>query len=303
MLAMNDPKIAISGSTGWLGKELIKILNSRKSNKVNMELFGSKNAKFIIAEKKYEAKSFSNVNLNSNFDYFYDFAFLTRDKIDKIGIKDYFDINSVIINNSVNLIKASKPISVILASSGAVYNEGANHKIANNSLYADLKNLQEEKIREACHISGSNLIIVRIFNISGNGIYKVKNFAISDFIERSLLNKNIEIESDYLVFRRYCDVTQLLQLLVKLSEEKITTTFDSGGYKIEIRELAQRIITLLNSKTKVISKAISKQLPTDNYFSNSNEYELLLKKYLNEKSISIENQIKITHESLLPLIK
>ena len=300
---MNNPKIVISGSTGWLGKELIKILNSRKSNKVNMELFCSKNTKFTIAGKNYEAKNFLNANLNSDFDYFFDFAFLTRDKIDKIGIKNYFDINSAIINNSVNLIRACKPKSVILASSGAVYTEGVNHKIANNFLYADLKNLQEKKITEACHASGSNLIIVRIFNISGNGIYKVKDFAISDFIERSLLNKNIEIESDYLVFRRYCDVTQLLQLLVKLAEEKITTIFDSGGYKIEIRELAQRIITLLNSKTKVISKEISELLPTDNYFSNSNEYELLLKKHLNKKSISIENQIKITHESLLPLIK
>ena len=287
MRAMNNPKIVISGSTGWLGKELIKILNSRKSNKVNMELFCSKNTKFTIAGKNYEAKNFLNANLNSDFDYFYDFAFLTRDKIDKIGIKNYFDINSAIINNSVNLIRACKPKSVILASSGAVYTEGVNHKIANNFLYADLKNLQEKKITEACHASGSNLIIVRIFNISGNGIYKVKDFAISDF----------------LVFRRYCDVTQLLQLLVKLAEEKITTIFDSGGYKIEIRELAQRIITLLNSKTKVISKEISELLPTDNYFSNSNEYELLLKKHLNKKSISIENQIKITHESLLPLIK
>ena len=89
---------------------------------------------------------------------------------------------------------------------------------------------------------------------------------------------------------------------MKLAEVKITTTFYSGGYKIEIRELAQRVITLLNSKTKVISKEISGLLPTDNYFSNSNEYELLLKEYLNEKSISIDNQIKLTHESLLLLI-
>jgi hypothetical protein len=43
-------------------------------------------------------------------------------------------------------------------------------------------------------------------------------------------------------------------------------------------------------------------MPADNYFSVSDRYELLLKEILNEEPISIENQIKITYESLMSTI-
>ena len=295
---MRSPKIVISGATGWLGQELIKVLSTKELNTANMTLVSSKTSKFTIENKSYEAKDFTNLSLRKNFDFFYDFAFLTRNKINDIGPQKYVDINTTIINNSFKLIKECKPKSVILASSGAVYKDGENHNIDNNYLYADLKNLQEEKIAEACSAVGANLIIARIFNISGSGIKKVNNFAISDFIEKSTSNKDIEIKSNYLVFRRYCDITQLLKLMGKLAEQPITITFDSGGFKIELRDLAQRIITLLDSNSKVVSKEISNKMPVDNYFSVSNKYELLLKEFLNEESVSIENQIKITNESL-----
>jgi len=295
---MDSPKIVISGATGWLGQELIKVLSTNELNRANMTLVSSKTSKFTIENKQYEAKNFANTNLRKEIDFFYDFAFLTRKKINNIGPQKYVDINTTIINNSFKLIKKCKPKSVILASSGAVYKAGKNHNIDNNYLYADLKNFQEEKIAEACSAVGANLVIARIFNISGSGINKVNNFAISDFIEKSISNKDIEIKSNYLVFRRYCDITQLLRLMEKLSEQPITITFDSGGFKIELRDLAQKIIMLLGSNSKVVSKEISNNMQTDNYFSASNKYELLLKKFLNEDSVTIEKQIKITSESL-----
>jgi hypothetical protein len=84
----------------------------------------------------------------------------------------------------------------------------------------------------------------------------------------------------------------------KLAEQPITVTFDSGGFKIELRDLAQKIITCLDSNSTVVSKKISNKMPVDNYFSVSNKYELLLKEFLNEDSVTIEKQIKITSESL-----
>jgi len=299
---MNSPKIAISGATGWLGQELIKVLSARELNTANMILVSSKTSKFTIEDKNYEVKDFANLSLRNNIDFFYDFAFLTRNKINDIGPQKYVDINTTIINNSFKLIKEYKPKSVILASSGAVYRGGGNHNIKDNYLYADLKNLQEEKITEACSAVGANLIIARIFNISGRGIKVANNFAISDFIEKSISNKDIEIKSNYLVHRRYCDITQLLKLMEKLAEQPITVTFDSGGFKIELRDLAQKIITCLDSKSTVVSKKISNKMPVDNYFSVSDRYELLLKEILNEEPISIENQIKITYESLVSTI-
>ena len=70
---MRSPKIVISGATGWLGQELIKVLSTKELNTANMTLVSSKTSKFTIENKSYEAKDFTNLSLRKNFDFFYDY--------------------------------------------------------------------------------------------------------------------------------------------------------------------------------------------------------------------------------------
>ena len=116
---------------------------------------------------------------------------------------------------------------------------------------------------------------------------------------KSLKNQNIFIKSNYLVTRRYCDISQLLKLVLCLVLDNKDLTFDTGGIKLEIRELAKITIEKLSSLSTVKSLEVSKNLPPDDYFSKSDEYEKLVKRYLKESPISIDNQIDFTKRSLL----
>ena len=139
---------------------------------------------------------------------------------------------------------------------------------------------------------------MRVFNLSGSGIKKISTFALAEFIYRSLRNEKITIKSNYPVFRRYCDVSEMLNLIIKLSIANENYVFDSGGTKIEIKELAKRVIQTLDSSSKIFSPKINSLLLPDNYFSNSNEYENLVKKHLGLKTVALENQILLTKEAL-----
>jgi nucleoside-diphosphate-sugar epimerase len=296
---MSRSLITITGATGWLGLELINLLTSLDTANLNLELISSREQEIKVNEKKLKTKIFANGNQIASEIYF-DFAFLTREKINTLGPEKYIAINKNIISNSVNLIKLKPPKTVILASSGAVYGMGINDLKGNNYIYSDLKLMQEEKIGEVCSVTGTNLIITRIFSLSGNGISKINTFAIAEMVSRAFKNQKLQIKSKYLVHRRYCDISQLLNLLLDLSRNRFTGVIDSGGIKIELRQLVQTIIEELGSNSEVDFPIIELNSTPDNYYSESNLFEDLLLKYSNKKPLSINEQINITKNSLFP---
>lgn len=297
---MDFENIVISGATGWLGSELlIELLRNTDFEYLNIIPVSSSEGTLKLSNRVINHFTFESLKQTYSNSCYFDFAFLTREKLRVITEAKYKEINLKIIENSVNFIKANKPKMVVLASSGAVYgsNSGANR--VENNLYGDLKLLQEMEIGKACREAGSKLITIRIFNLSGSGIRKIDTFAIAEFVFKSLKNQNIFIKSNYLVTRRYCDISQLLKLVLCLVLDNKDLTFDTGGIKLEIRELAKITIEKLSSLSTVKSLEVSKNLPPDDYFSKSNEFEKLVKRYLKESPISIDNQIDFTKRSLL----
>jgi len=293
--------ITVTGATGWLGKELINILANLNIENLELDLISSTEREIEVNKKRFNTNIFTKTRLIET-DIYFDFAFLTREKILTLGKDRYVEMNKSIINNSIDLIKRKHPKTVILASSGAVYGQGFNNFKEDNNLYSELKLMQEEKIGAACSDIGVNLIISRIFNLSGNGINKINTFVIAELISRAFQNQKVQIKSNYLVYRRYCDISQLLNLLLKLHEINFTGIIDSGGIKIELRDLARTIIKQLRSNSEIDFSDIGKDSSPDEYFSKSNLYDELLVKCLNEKPLLISEQIANTKNSLFPLI-
>jgi nucleoside-diphosphate-sugar epimerase len=293
--------ITVTGATGWLGKELINILTSLNLENLELDLISSSEQEIEVNKKKFKTNIFTK-NRSIETDIYFDFAFLTREKILTLGKDRYIEMNKSIIDNSIDLIQLKHPKTVILASSGAVYSQGCNNFKEDNNLYSELKLMQEEKIRATCDDIGINLIVTRIFNLSGNGINKINTFAIAELISRAFQNQKLHIRSNYLVYRRYCDISQLLNLLLKLHEINFSGIIDSGGIKIELRDLARTIVKQLGSYSELDFSDIGKDSSPDDYFSKSNLYDELLVKYLNEKPMLISKQITNTKNSLFPLI-
>jgi nucleoside-diphosphate-sugar epimerase len=286
----------ISGATGFLGKELIKVLQSYYIPKENLSLISTKESKIRIGQQELRTSSFNSFDILSKIDVYFDFAFLSREKILTLGPDKYYSENLNVINHSVDLINKYRPKNVVLSSSGVVHKSNLSTS-NNNKIYAELKLMQEKMISDACSRNHLNLITARIFNLSGE-IDKVEVFALSEFVNYAKKNLTIQIKSKNMVTRRYCDTNQLLRLLLKLSEQNISQVFDTGGAKIEIRDLAKKVIFLLNSNAKIICDPIDDSQTVDNYFSNSSKFEMLVMKVLEEIPLDLDKQIMLTAKIL-----
>lgn len=297
---MTFKHLVVSGATGWLGSELIiEALKHDDFQHSNIVAISSTAGSLRLNNRMLNHTSFENLkNIYSNSCYF-DFAFITREKLKLMSEEKYKEINMNIIKNSINFIKSNKPKVVVLASSGAVYGSNLGANSTKNDLYGQLKLIQEIEIGNACQEAGSKLITIRIFNLSGSGIRKIDTFALAEFVFKSLKSEDIFIQSNYSVTRRYCDISQLLKLVLCLILENRDIIFDTGGIKVEIRELARMTIEKLNSLSTVKSLEINSSVPPDNYFSESNEFEKLVKRYLKEEPASIDDQIEFTKRTLL----
>ena len=289
---MLSKHFVISGATGFLGKELIKVLQSYYIPKENLSLISTKETKIQIGQQELHTSSFNSFDILSKIDVYFDFAFLSREKIHTLGPGKYYSENLNVINHSVDLINKHRPKNVVLSSSGVVHKSNLSTS-NNNKIYAELKLMQEKMISDACSRNHLNLITARIFNLSGE-IDKVEIFALSEFVDYAKKNFTIQIKSKNMVTRRYCDTNQLLRLVLKLSEQNTSKVFDTGGAKIEIRDLAKKVIFLLNSNSKIICDPIDDSLTGDNYFSNSSEFEMLVMKVLEEIPLDLDKQIMLT---------
>ena len=297
---MQKSRVLIFVATGWLGREILNIFSENNFDMAQINLISSKNQEVIVNGNKFEAKSFENYQSVEPVNSYFDFAFLAKNRLEKVGPEKYKEINLKIISDSINLIKRIRPKTVVLSSSGAIYNmkKVSQYEI----LYSDLKKIQEELITKVCDANSSNLIISRIFNLSGRGIPADSNFALADLMIKSIKGMDLIISSNYLVTRRYSDVTQLLKLLVQMAHSEQNYVFDSGGTKVELTFLANEIIRVTNSKSKVIASEINSEAQQDDYFSDSNAYENLLTSVLGEEPVAIEKQIQNTKNYLVNII-
>lgn len=281
----------ISGAQGLLGKETTKILLKLGARSRDMHLITAKPIEIKIDGKTFTTNNFSTINERTSPELYFDFAFMPKNRIDTLGKANYIKKNQVIMKNSSDLITKLKPKSVILTSSGAVYKSTKKVVLNNLEIYSTLKKEQEEVISNACDKSGSKLIIVRIFNLSGSGIYSKKELALSEFIKNALFNKKIEVNSDFRVYRRYCDIGQLIRLLISLGLTGEKRVLDTGGVIIELRKLATEVKIITNSKSELEFKEINTDKPDDLYFSNSTTYENLVLSYLNETPHNLKKQL------------
>lgn len=296
---MSPPSVVIKGATGWIGQQTaIKLVNKFREN-LNLTLVSSNPVDICIYNKHYQTISPSSLKLDNKIDYFFDYAFQTREKIESLEEKQYVDVNLNLINHSVEIVKKLRPKTVVLTSSGAVYNSSKYAQTKKYKLYSELKAMQEQQITDACKESNSNLIIVRIFNLSGEGMNKSKVYAFQEIIEKALKSEEIIVKSRYQVFRRYCDIGQLLDLLLQLSFYEENICFDSGGQLIEIHRLVEVVKTSLNSNSPIFFEPIDYLSTPDKYYSSSDEYELLIRKFLNQDSLSIESQVVKTAQDLI----
>ena len=288
-------RIAITGASGWLGRAAIATLLSKfGTDTVEILAFGRTRKNIRIDEVEIEILPIDELHAIQDVRIFIHLAFKTRDKLAETSISEYARENRLLTELAASYIRNQRPKSVVTISSGAVFNAPNFNKTADSledNPYGFLKIEEEKKLQTECVVAGANLVINRLWGLSGRDVQNPKPFALFDFIDKALRNIPIEINSSYQVWRRYVDARELMELCISIALGGESLIFDSGGPKIEIGELANLVVATLQSSSTVSRSQLTDSNQGDFYYSQSTRYEELFRAYLAREPANIRSQI------------
>lgn len=104
--------------------------------------------------------------------------------------------------------------------------------------------------------------IVRIFNTYGPNMGKDDGRVISNFISQALSGRDITIYGDGTQTRSFCYVSDTVDGLIKLMNSSFVEPVNIGNpNELKVGEIARKIITLTNSKSKIIYQKLPQDDP------------------------------------------
>ena len=162
---------------------------------------------------------------------------------------------------------------ILLTSTSEVYGDaqispqveeywGNVNPIGIRSCYDEGKRIAETLMIEYNRKHNVETRIVRIFNTYGPRLAKLDGRVVSNFIIQAINNEDITIYGDGSQTRSFCFVDDLVNGLIKLMNSNYHLPINLGNpHEITIKELANIIIGLTNSKSKLIFNDLPKDDP------------------------------------------
>ena len=292
---------AITGASGWLGRATIATLLESGINPLDIKCFSTERKIICVENIEFQSHPLCELRISEDIDTLVHLAFLTRDKVDASNLMRYSTINREITSFACDFIIKKKPRSVISISSGAIYDAPAFTCLADSfilNLYGYLKIEEEKRLEQACVESNANLVINRLWGLSGQDIQNAQPYALAEFIHKAKMNDVIEIKSRNKVWRRYVDARELMALCLEVANRGDTAIFNSGGPLVEIGELAELVVKYLSSSSKITRDASDVSDNPNTYYPKDQSYEELLMKYLKKSPLPLKYQILNTSSTL-----
>ena len=263
-------RILVTGGAGFIGSALAGKLAQNHDNLVvivdnlhtgtmgKIPKTPHGNVKFIKADVN-DFKDISSIFNSYRFDTVFHFAAL-------VGVKRTLSYPVMVLNditgikNILNLSKNTGVSRVYFSSSSEVYGEPV--EFPQNELttplnsrlpYAIVKNVGEAYLRSYKQEFDLDYTIFRFFNTYGPK--QSKDFVMSKFIYAALHNKDITIYGDGSQTRTFCYIDDNVDacLSAYYSGQMINDVVNIGtDQEITILELAQTIIRITDSKSKIV---------------------------------------------------
>jgi len=317
-------KILVTGGAGFLGSHLCKKLISHENEVVCLDNYYTGNT-----------KNFESIMAKSNFNYVeHDITVPFLNMKDGLGL---FSINNVsqIYNlacpaspihyqknpvqtiktttyGMVNVLEFAKRIGakVFQASTSEIYGDPLEHPqletywgnvnpIGVRSCYDEGKRCAETLCFDYKRQYNLDIKVVRIFNTYGPNMSINDGRVISNFICQALQNKNITIYGKGNQTRSFCYVDDLINGFIKFMESDEIGPINLGNPKeFTILELANKIITLTNSQSKIVFN----DLPKDDPQQRKPDITLAKEKLNWQPTINLENGLIHTIEYFKKLL-
>jgi dTDP-glucose 4,6-dehydratase len=224
-------------------------------------LEGRQNFRFITMDvNKY-------IDISDNIDYILHFASPASPiDFDRFPIQ-IMKAGGVGTLNALGLAKAKKA-RFLLASSSEIYGDplvnpqaedywGNVNPIGPRGVYDEAKRFAEALTRAYHRQHDIDTKIARIFNTYGPRMRKDDGRAIPTFINQALHNEPLTAFGDGSQTRSFCYVSDLIRALHKLMLSEINEPVNLGNpHEMTIKELAETVIELTGSKSRVIYKPL-----------------------------------------------
>jgi len=266
-------KILLTGGAGFIGSHLCDFLikkghsvicidNLITGKKENIRhLLENPNFKFIQHDVTKQ------IRLKESIDYVLHFA-SPASPVDylKYPIKT-LKVGSLGTHNALGIAKKYKA-KFMLASTSEVYGDpevnpqpetywGNVNPIGPRGVYDEAKRFAEA-ITLAYHRKHKiDTKIVRIFNTHGERMRKNDGRAIPNFVEQALKDEPLTVYGDGSQTRSFCYISDMIDGIYKLMNSSLNEPVNIGNPdEITILELANKIIELTNSKSKIAYKPL-----------------------------------------------
>ncbi len=281
-----DDRILVLGASGWFGK----------SFEANLP---SDIPRLLLSSQGGPGYEFWNPKVVESFapTVVANFAFRTRDKLALLGVARFEEENLQLINQMAFSLKIPSVRMGITISSGAVLDATAGRK---PDLYGDLKAL-EERVAQGLAGEGKNIVVARVFSVSGPFVSRVSDYAFSDLVSQAIKGR-IEVRSDRRTFRRYVSVGDLLEVALRTANQG-SALIESGGELIELADLAELIRELVNPDAEVHVRQNRSAFDQDFYASDNSSWTdsiqrlRFVAKTTREQILEVEKYLRIQNNA------
>ena len=292
LLSVYD-QIVIYGAKGWIGQSAVSVLLNQNPNlsKNQILLIGSKSEQFSNSSKVLDIYSTTDSTkfVSSNC-LFLNAAYLRREKIKTMNRDEYIQKNYEISDFARKLLKENNIKTFINLSSGVASEKLYEIVNRTDDLYAKSKIADEMMFQSTCDSVSAFFINCRIYSISGKYINEFQNLALSLFIQQAFQKPRVISVRSPETLRTYVNAVDLVKVLFELALNKKNYMIDSGGYLIQLGQLADKIASITQSASVEKSTSINKSADYYGDFKMFNE----LAKQCGIGLLDIENQITDT---------
>ena len=269
-LLTKDDRILILGGSGWFGRTANAISHFPQNQILSI---GSQTRQVQLDGKYIEIFGYSPEVVRA-FEptVVLDFWFLTREKAQIVGPKEYEKICNLLTKQTLEIVQLPSVKHVISTSSGAAINTQKNldqGELA--SLYGELKRKAETSLMNAAEKVGINLSLVRVFSVSGCYVTRPLAYAFSNLAIQALSGK-VQVTSAQSVRRRYVAVEDLLAVALASSMRR-SRVFSTGGELVEIEELANLFCRLATKPCIIHRSKMQENSSPDDYFADDSSWQ------------------------------
>ena len=271
-------RILVTGGAGFIGSHLCERLLNEGNEVICLDNFftGRKeNIVHLMKNPYFEVLRHDIINpIDIEVDRIYNLACPASPVHYQFNPIRTVQTNVVGATNVLELAKRVKA-RVLQASTSEVYGDPIVHPqvesywgnvnpIGIRSCYDEGKRCAETLFFDYHRQSGVDIRVIRIFNTYGPNMLENDGRVVSNFIVQALKGEDITIYGDGSQTRSFCFVSDLVTAMTKMMEcDDFTGPVNLGNPReMTIREIAEMVVDMTKSKSKLIYKPLPKDDPT-----------------------------------------